>query len=129
MRASVKRYFLVLCKARIHEHRHSIKISKRRHRTGLAFGETIFEFCFASELDGFRSCSCPQERKISSGGGGKYGHGQSVVDLCDHGLRQLLARNVCERRDSLSGVGGRVSDAHVLDVLAIEKFPQLSYWH
>jgi hypothetical protein len=56
-------------------------------------------------------------------------HRQDAVNFHDDGLGEFLARNVRQCGHALRGVGQRMRNHHVLDIVGIEKFTQLGERH
>ena len=65
--------------------------------------------CFAQPLE-IDLVRCRQHR-----------HHIFAVDIQNHGLGQFLPRDMRRSGDLLRGIGRRMNDAHILDVMLVQK--------
>src|SRR5690554_4444872 len=103
-----------------HEHLHPEKITEGRHRADFAIRETLLELILSGQLDGCCADGLCHALEVHLVGCRQHHLRQPSVDLYHYALGEVPTGHMDGLGDLLSGIGGRVLQNGILDVLLIE---------
>src|SRR3954462_9460460 len=109
--------------------RHVVQNSKWRNGAELAIWEGVLKVAFRRNLNRSAARQSSQAAQVDMRGCRDDRHRQLAIKFDDHRLGQLFTGNMRQRRYTLRGVGLRVRENQILDLMRIEIFAKFGKLH
>ena len=119
----------VISEAHVHINGHVVEVPERGNSAQFTIRECVLKFLLRRDLNCIAAGENSQAIQVDMSGGRDHRHGEDPIDFEDYGFGQLFAGNMGQSGHTLRGVGERVRDDQVLDVVRVEIFANFGKRH